>query len=147
MKKVYKSLYVHKSNLVELGEDLAKIVEEREKKIDNFKYDVVKFDTDTQNVTFIECEEFDKVHEPTVGDSILVKKNGEIKRMKSKGQVYHKKYTFVDKNYQGFDIEEEKKRAELYDKLLEQHEDCRIKSKIGYKKKWIEVLAWMNMSE
>ena len=33
MKKVMKSLYVHKSNLSELGEDRVKIVEERKKLI------------------------------------------------------------------------------------------------------------------
>ena len=147
MKKVGTSLYVHVSNIGELGEKIEKIVEERKKMIDDFKYHVIKFDTDTENVTFIECEEFDKKHEPMVGRQYLTKKNGEKKIMPSKGQVYHKKYAFVNENYTGFDIEAEKKRAELYDELMKKHEDKRIKSKIGYKKKWLEVLEWMNMEE
>ena len=140
-----KSLYVHKSNLSELGEDIVKIVEERKKLIGDFAYDVIKFDTDTENVTFIECEEFEKIHEPLVGRQYLTKKNGEKKIMPSKGQIYHKKYMFVAENYTGFDIESEKKRAEKYDELLKKNEDKKIKNKIGYRKKWIEVLEWMNM--
>ena len=147
MKKVGTSLYVHVSNIGELGEKIEKIVEERKKMIDDFKYHVIKFDTDTENVTFIECEEFDEKHEPMVGRQYLTKKNGEKKIMPSKGQVYHKKYAFVNENYTGFDIEAEKKRAEKYDELMKKHEDKRIKSKIGYKKKWLEVLEWMNMEE
>ena len=65
--------------------------------------------------------------------------------MPSKGQIYHKKYMFVSSDYVGFDIEAEKRRAEKYDEMLKKHEDKKIKSKIGYRKKWIEVLAWMNM--
>ena len=145
MKKVMKSLYVHKSNVVELGEKYVKIVEERKKMIGDFAYDVIKFDMDTENVTFIECTEFDKVHEPLVGRQYLTKKDGEKKIMPSKGQIYHKKYMFVSSDYVGFDIEAEKKRAEKYDEMLKKHEDKKIKSKIGYRKKWIEVLAWMNM--
>ena len=67
--------------------------------------------------------------------------------MPSKGQIYHKKYLFVDKDYTGFDIEAEKKRAEFYDKMLINHEDKKIKSKIGYKSKWLEVLKWLNLEE
>ena len=145
MKKVMKSLYVHKSNLSELGEDRVKIVEERKKLIGDFDYDVIKFDMDTENVTFIECPEFEKIHEPLVGRQYLTKKNGGKKIMPSKGQIYHKKYMFVAENYTGFDIEAEKKRAEKYDELLKNHEDKKIKNKIGYRKKWIEVLEWMNM--
>ena len=75
MKKVMKSLYVHTSNIAELGEDRVKIVEERKKLIGDFTYQVIKFDTDTLNVTFIECEEFDKKHEPMVGRQYLTKKD------------------------------------------------------------------------
>lgn len=67
--------------------------------------------------------------------------------MPSKGQVYHKKYMFVAPNYTGFDIDAEKNRAEKYDELLKMHEDKKIKSKIGYRKKWDEVLEWMNMEK
>ena len=147
MKKVMKSLYVHKSNLSELGEENVKIVEERKKLIGDFAYDVIKFDMDTENVTFIECEEFDKIHEPMVGKQYLTKKDGEKKLMPSKGQVYHKKYMFVAPNYTGFDIEAEKNRAEKYDELLKMHEDKKIKNKIGYRKKWDEVLDWMGMEK
>ncbi len=147
MKKVVNSLYVHKSNIDELGKELVEIVRDREKMIENFEYDIIKFDKDTLNVTFIECKEFDKVHEPLVGKQYLTKKNGEKKIMPSKGQIYHKKYLFVDKNYQGFDIKVEKSRAEYYDKMLVNHEDKKIKSKIGYKSKWLEVLKWLNLEE
>lgn len=147
MKKVFKSWYVHKSNIDELGEDKKKIVEEREKLIGDFSYDVIKFDTNTENVSFIACSEFDKVHEPLVGDSIITKKNGKIRINKSKGQIYHMKYLFVDKNYQGFDIEEEKKRAKKWSELLKNYPDPQIKSKIGWKKNWEYLLKWMNMEE
>lgn len=147
MKKVFKSLYVHKSNIDELGEDKKKIVEEREKLIGDFSYDIIKFDTNTENISFIACPEFDKVHEPLVGDSIITKKNGKIRLNKSKGQIYHMKYLFVDKNYQGFDIEEEKKRAEKWNELLKNYPDSDIKSKIGWKKNWEYLLKWMNMEE
>ena len=147
MKKVVNSLYVHKSNIDELGKEFVEVVRNREKMIENFEYDIIKFDKDTLNVTFIECKEFDNVHEPLVGRQYLTKKNGEKKIMPSKGQIYHKKYLFVDKDYQGFDIEVEKRRAEYYDKMLINHEDKKIKSKIGYKSKWLEVLKWLNLEE
>ena len=54
---------------------------------------------------------------------------------------------FVAPNYTGFDIDAEKNRAEKYDELLKMHEDKKIKSKIGYRKKWDEVLEWMNMEK
>ena len=145
MKKVMKSLYVHKSNVVELGEKYVKIVEERKKMIGDFAYDVIKFDTDTENVTFIECAEFDKIHEPLVGRQYLTKKNGEKKIMPSKGQIYHKKKIKKKNDNTGIDNEAKKNRAEKYDELLKNHEDKKIKNKIGYRKKWIEVLEWMNM--
>ena len=59
----------------------------------------------------------------------MTKKNGEKKIMPSKGQIYHKKYLFVNKDYTGFDIEVEKKRAEFYDNMLKKHPDKKIKSK------------------
>ena len=148
MKKVVNCLYVHKSNIDELGKEFVEIVRSRKNLVKDFEYDIIKFDKDTLNVTFIECKEFDKVHEPIVGDCLLIKYNEEkVKLIKSKGQIYHKKYLFVDKDYTGFDIEAEKKRAEFYDNMLKKHEDKKIKSKIGYKSKWLEVLKWLNMEE
>ena len=147
MKKVVNCLYVHKSNIDELGKEFVEIVRSRENLVEGFEYDIIKFDKDTLNVTFIECKEFDKIHEPLVGRQYLTKKNGEKKIMPSKGQIYHKKYLFVDKNYTGFDIEAEKKRAEFYDNMLKKYPDKKIKSKIGYKSKWLEVLKWLNIEE
>ena len=146
MKKVVNCIYVHKSAIHQLGEN-ANFVEKVIKIID-FPYDIIKFDTKTKNITLVQCEEFDKVHEPIVGDCLLIKYNEEkVKLIKSKGQIYHKKYLFVDKDYTGFDIEAEKNRAEKYDNMLKKHPDKKIKSKIGYKNKWLEVLKWLNMEE
>ena len=147
MKKVVNCLYVHKSNIDELGKEIVEIVNNKKKFVENFNFDVIKNEKKTYNVTFIQCTEFDKVHEPLVGDCLLVKNNGETKLMKSKGQIYHKKYLFVDKGYTGFNIEAEKNRAIKYDNMLKKHPDKKIKSKIGYKSKWLEVLKWLNMEE
>ena len=91
MKKVMNCLYVHKSNIDELGKEFVEIVRSRKNLVKDFEYDIIKFDKDTLNVTFIECKEFDKIHEPLVGRQYLTKKNGEMKIMPSKGQIYHKK--------------------------------------------------------
>ena len=147
MKKIVNCLYVHKSNIDELGKEFVEIVRSRKNLVKDFEYDIIKFDKDTLNVTFIECKEFDKIHEPLIGRQYLTKKNGEKKIMPSKGQIYHKKYLFVDKDYTGFNIEAEKNRAEFYDNMLKKHPDKKIKSKIGYKSKWLEVLKWLNMEE
>ena len=101
--------------------------------------DVYKVDLKNKKVSFIECKDFDTAREPLVGKSWCVDvATGEVKEIKSKGQIYHHKHQFVDNDYKGFDIEESKRWSELWENTLPR--DRQIKSRIGYKKYWDEYL-------
>lgn len=153
MKKVVNCYYFHWSDT----EKIQKLFNEEEKKhilnaldlaLDYCKkndmflfWDVMKIDKKNLNITFIQCKDFDKEREPEITLCILVKKNGEVKVMKGKGQIYHAKYMFVKENYDGFNIEESKKWYDTWNKIIPKE----YKKNIGYKKNWIEILKKYNL--
>jgi len=132
-KKVAFCHYVHKSALKQsdIPNDViaaAKIFIPK-----SFKYDVIKWDSRTDRVTFTQSPDWDTADEPVVGDRWTVEPEKETKfrRMNPNNpQIYHHKWMFVKDNYKGFDVEESKKRSEAWEKLKPN------KSKIGYKKYW-----------
>ena len=101
-----------------------------------FEYSIVKLDSKTGNVSFIQCPEFDKEHEPAVGDTVTVRPDGKLTLRKALKDpyVYHHKWLFVGEGYDGFDLEESMKRSEIIEKLEVN------KSKIGKKSAWDKVI-------
>lgn len=149
MKIVGTSLYIHKSALHQLLDkikniqdclrivDLLSIVNE-----ENIDYTIVKYDKKTKNLSFIYSPDWDIANEPSVGDSICFNQNNERKIIKGSNKIYHNKYLFVDSTYKGFDIEEAKKRSQLWNSIpkIEKH-----KTRIGNKQYWIDLLKEHNI--
>jgi hypothetical protein len=124
------NLYVHKQY-----EDIIpkEVFQKSKKYIDNFEYNIIKYNIGTGSVTFIKSPDFDTSLEPIVGDSILIKSNGDIIFTESSDDpwIYHHKWLFVKDDYSGFDVEKSKKRSEQWTML--DNIDYR---KIGKKSYW-----------
>ena len=114
MKKIGGAIYTHRSNIDALNQEQFDLVWKRLEQLakTNFpcnSYEVIKIKGDT--VSFIECEGWDELREPIVGDAYNVKPDGSVKltpRRKNNYQIYHHKWMFVTDDYQGFDVEKEK---------------------------------------
>lgn len=100
-----------------------------------FTYTVVKYDLKQEVTSFIKCIDFDCADEPTVGESVSVKKDGSVKhrRPPDDAYIYHHKWLFVMDDYKGFDIEESKRRSRLWLKL-----DGVDSRRIGRKSYWVK---------
>jgi len=96
-------------------------------------FTIIKYDSKTGNISFINSPDWTVSPEPVVGDIYTVTPKGEVKFRKfnqNSPQIYHHKWMFVADDYKGFDVEASKKRSEAWEKLKPN------KSKIGYKKYW-----------
>lgn len=101
-------------------------------------YAIVKVDMKTESVSFIRSYDFDTAREPTVGNGVKVSKEGIITYTKEKGQIYHHKWMFVEPLYNGFDVEESKEWSRIWQEKIPCTRE--IKSRIGYRKYWVEIL-------
>lgn len=141
VKKVMKSLYVHKSNLKELFDNIddGTVIERIQKIIKNFDkpFEIVKYDSITGNISLIDSPDWDTVNEPTVGDSYTYKPDGSVSYRKGGTQVYHNKWQFVAPDYTGFDIEKAKQRTKEWNAIPDIRDH---KSRIGYKNYWHDYL-------
>ena len=153
LKKVVGSFYAHNSNYNEWKDTVLKYMNEED--FDNLMYFakdlynreigipsyVLKYDKPTNKISLISTPDWDTENEPTVGDSICcwIDDNGEFqaKKMKCKNQIYHNKWQFVQPNYSGFDVEEAKKRTELWNSIPDINKH---KSRIGYRGYWNDLL-------
>lgn len=140
IKRVGYNFYVHKSNLFELYSKLE--LEDRNILMNilnnsNYRYDIIKYDRKTKNVSLIECRTWDVLNEPIVGDSHCYRMNGTVSLIKGGSKVYHNKWQFVSSDYKGFDIEESKSRTKEWHNI----KDIKLlKSKIGNKDFWYKLL-------
>ena len=142
LKKVGTAMYVHKTALKQLYDklDVSGIskVEKAMKIADNrgFGYQVVKFDNG--KVSLIQSCDFDTANEPSVGESLCINDDGQIKMIKPSDKIYHRKYIFVNADYLGFDVEEAKRRAELWETSIP---DIKAHlSRIGQRAYWYDLL-------
>ena len=143
IKKVGYALYTHKSNLNELymklnKEDINRLNHILE--INTFPYEIIKFDRG--NISLIECDTWNILNEPIVGDSHLYKLDGTIKLIKGNKMVYHSKELFVNSNYDGFDINKAKQRTIEWNNIPNIKS---LKNKIGYKDFWYKLLEENNI--
>lgn len=161
MKKISGVVYIHKSATNQLTSELLSLVSQAEKILTKtmdrlrnefeeccpehieyaknlvVKYDVIKIDRKNKKVSFIQSPDWDTEREPLVGDAYNVDITTEkIKVIKSKGQIYHHKWMFVNDDYQGFDVEESKRWSDTWTKIIPKE----LKTKIGYKKNWDKIL-------
>ena len=154
MKKIGGNMYIHISQRKNLDTNLRDKVRVAEnilrKKIKDMKIvmqvAVIKigYRENDNKVSFILSPNFDTQREPEVGDAYMVDiEKKEVKLTKSKGQIYHHKWMFVDDAYTGFDVEASKKWSEKWESTMPR--DKQIKSRIGYKKYWNEYLEKYNL--
>lgn len=144
-KTMRNNLYIHKSIIDQLPQDVKQLVYNAMKYI-NIDYDIIKINNTSQAVTFISSLDWDTAHEPTVGDSVTVYNNGEIKQTRASTNnplIYHHKWQFVADDYKGFDVEESKRRSELWmnhPKILELKAAPgeNFNSRIGRRQYWSE---------
>lgn len=143
IKKVGKSLYAHKSNLKEL---LLNLDENQQKNLLNLlkfnghlciQYDIIKYNQETNKISLIECNTWEVLYEPIVGDSYCFSSDNSYKIIRGGTKVYHNKWQFVSEDYTGFDIKIAKNRTKEWENIPE---IVKNKSRIGNKKYWYEIL-------
>lgn len=146
IKKVGYAIYAHKSNLEEFIENLPS--EEEQNRIEhllvkvkqNHPYEILKYDRG--NLSLIECDTWNTMKEPIVGDSHLYKKDETSKIIKGGKFVYHSKELFVQPDYDGFSVEEAKQRTKEWNSIPNIKN---MKSKIGSVTFWHQLLKENNM--
>ena len=97
-KQMGNTIYLHKSVKHKLPAPILKIAESLLPPY--FFYDIIKYDSNTSNLTFISSPNWDTAEEPIVGDAILIRGDGSSRFIKQKNnpQIYHHKRLFVDDN-------------------------------------------------
>lgn len=149
-KVVGSCIYVHKTNMEQLLDSIKDsskrsdvIVAQKEIEQKGFKYEVVKYDKEKHQVTFIDSPDWITANEPEVGDAWMLKMLQDwtwkfIKKRSKNPQIYHGKWRFVDQSfYKDFDVIESRFR-ELEWSRLPGIKD--VKKYIGNKDFWVEFL-------
>ncbi len=97
---------------------------------------IVRYDHLSKCVALIECNDFDLIDEPTVGNSLLIKSGGEttLTKQGKNPLIYHHKWLMVSVDYKGFDIASSMKRSLLWKSLL--GTNAALSSRIGRKSFW-----------
>ncbi len=95
--------------------------------------------THPDHISLVLAEDFDKTHEPVLGDRYIVHNNGsvDIVGRPDKPRVLHQRYKTVKADYEGFDIEADKRREKWYRKYFTARDMCRA----GYQHIWKEMLS------
>ena len=111
-KTIMGSLYIHKSAISNLTEDEFHLYKTKLDCISEleFEFDVIKINFKDCEVSFIQSPDWDSANEPTVGDSICVKRDNSIRKTNGSNLIYHHKWMFVDDSYSGFSVSESKLR-------------------------------------
>lgn len=141
MKKIGNSIYVHRSNIKELDIEQIRLVNKRASQLLDSGYGV---DTSIIKITgeavsFIECEGWDELKEPIVGNAYSVKPDGSVKitkKRKNNPQIYHHKWMFVSEDYTGFDIEKEKEWSKKWQSVVPKG----LSSSLGSQENWLKFL-------
>jgi len=118
----------------------------------DYDYQITKRDHKSGEFSFLQSHDFDTATEPTVGNSLRVKSNGELKlkpinKDPENQQIYHRKEKFVGPDYKGFDIEKAKQRTDTWTKVADEvkKEIPNIYRIIGTRKIWKEhILSKLN---
>ena len=142
MKKIGGAIYVHKSNMESLSLEEMNLVSTRLEQILATEYRLVNFEIIKiagDSVSFIECEGWNTLREPIVGDAYNVKADGSIKvtkKRKNNPQIYHHKWMFVSEDYTGFDIEKEKEWSKKWQSVVPKG----LSSSLGSQENWLKFL-------
>jgi len=112
-KRVRDAFYIHNEYEQELPE---RIQVAKNLLPDEFSYTIVKYNDKTNDVSFSFSPDFDESPEPFVKKSCKVSSDNKVscREYKNNPPIYHGKYRFVAEDYDGFDVEESKKREQLW---------------------------------
>lgn len=151
IKVVGTAKYAHKTNVKELIAKCFKTKLEEQMFLQfldkailhGIAFDIIKYDKG--NVTLIASPDWNTANEPIVGTCYRWKLNEWLREdwvnpvvTQNYKQIYHNKWMFVADNYRGFDIEQAKRRSQLWNSLPDIKE---VRNKIGYKDFWQNYLA------
>lgn len=152
-KKIGKdNIYVHSSGMKYLPphliERVKKAIFRNSMAIDSGKGKHFKWNfviTHPDHIELVEAEDFDNTYEPILGQRNRITDDGEVTHIPrpAKPRVLHQRYKTVKPDYDGFDIEDDKKREEWY----RSHFDARRMSGAGFHHKWMEMLAEIEEQE
>lgn len=157
MKKVHKCFYVHISAISQLEEKfrgtslynymINRVLPDFEKKARELCIPfsmreeapiVIKYDTEKNSITILYAIDWITANEPEIVGAWLYKMgDSKVVYQRGKGQIYHSKELFVLPTYRAFDLEKAKRRTVEWNRYIQQGD----KSRIGYKKYWIEFLS------
>lgn len=171
VKKVFSSIYAHKTNIDELLQEIFPMKRKLiklflEQNADKYDFDVLKVDTYKNTISLISCNDFNGTPEPVINNiktwnyeyrygnghdfKIIFdnyKKNG-FSDMKEKKYIknpviYHNKWMFVSDNYNGFDVNLSKQRTKMLRISIPNYWE--LTNKIGHLDFWIELCNTYNI--
>ncbi|NDB32138.1 MAG: hypothetical protein EB150_02160 [Nitrososphaeria archaeon] len=146
MKKVRGKLYLHRSAIQELDENLQSQFEEASVLLPNeFEWNILRFDLKSYQISFLKYADFESDPHPSLIDSITT--HVATRRIKHwfassiNPPILHRKETFIMNNDPNF--------YRFHRLTLQEEEagllDPRISHKIGFKKQWEELLESKNL--
>lgn len=140
------NLYIHKNYSNIFDSSYSQALSILEKNAPEFVFDIVKFNEEKKTYSFISSPDFDTKDEPTVGDSIQIDSEGDIKftKQKKNPQIYHHKWNFVKNDYSGFDVADSISRSIQWKSILGKNKE--ISSKIGTSGFWETTLKKFGIS-
>ena len=129
-KEIGGAIYVHRQYEDVFGDVVANA---RKLLPEGFAYQVVKYDSRSGNVSFVESPDFDTADEPIIGEIVTVKPDGIVRRRKQAAdpEIYHHKWLFVRDDYCGFNVRASRRRSEQWTALKNVD-----RSRIGRKSFW-----------
>ena len=141
-KEVFGNLYVHESAVDRLPATARERVTVAKTHLPkDYKYQVIRVSNDS--TSFIQSPDFNTAYEPRVGDSVRVYPDGDTKRTAGRvnnHQIYHHKWSMVQDDYDGFDVNASKTRSELWEnRAIEQGYNI-DRSRIGNVDFWRKTL-------
>ena len=129
-KEIGGAVYVHRKYESVFGPP---VDDARKRLPQDSEYTVVKLNLANSTFSFIQVSDFDTAPEPTVGAVIIVKQDGTTRSIRPPTDpfIYHHKWLFVADDYDGFDVEESKRRSLAWMSLPDVD-----KARIGRKSYW-----------
>ena len=88
----------------------------------HLEFNIIKYNSKDDTVSFIFSPDFDEVYHPTIVQSAKMDLNNngkplKIYRYKSNLKIYHHRWLFVQDDYKGFDVKKDKKWSALWSKV------------------------------
>ena len=136
-KPMMEFVYFHKNYIDMFPQWKDNIIQKASLLPHDFDYVAIKYNTKTDEVSFISSPDFDTSDEPIVGDSYKVDNNGNVKltRRSSDPLIWHHKWQWVTDDYHGFDVNKSKERSVYWKNIMKEYPKEYI-SKIGRYSFW-----------